>query len=102
MLFCGVGAALSLPVLFGLAVLPPEILLRILRLLDVPSLLRLSSVCSHVYNVSADSTLWRHLYRRDFPGRSGKQLDRLEEIDIQNSHSCVICCRSRLEPAQRH
>lgn len=76
MLSCGVGAALSLPVLFGLAVLPPELLLRIFRLLDVPSLLRVSSVCSHLHQVAADSTLWRHLYRRDFPGRSGRQEDR--------------------------
>lgn len=67
---------MSLPVLFGLAALPPELLLRVLRLLDVPSLLRLSSVCSHLRLVAADSTLWRHLYRRDFPGETGRQMDR--------------------------
>ncbi|KAF7651803.1 hypothetical protein LDENG_00105120 [Lucifuga dentata] len=58
--------AMSLPVAFGLAALPPELLLRILRLLDVRSVLRLASACRHFYSATADSTLWRHLYRRDF------------------------------------
>uniref|UniRef100_UPI0037E8E157 F-box only protein 7 isoform X2 n=1 Tax=Semicossyphus pulcher TaxID=241346 RepID=UPI0037E8E157 len=66
--------AMSLPVAFGLAALPPELLLRVLRLLDVSSVLRLSSVCRHFSIATTDSTLWRHLYRRDFtdsdPNRS--------------------------------
>lgn len=61
-------AAMSLPVAFGLAVLPPELLLRIIRLLDVGSVVRLSAVCRHFNVATADSTLWRHLYRRDFTG----------------------------------
>lgn len=59
---------MSLPVAFGLAVLPPELLLRIIRLLDVGSVVRLSAVCRHFNVATADSTLWRHLYRRDFTG----------------------------------
>ncbi|XP_050933720.1 LOW QUALITY PROTEIN: F-box only protein 7 [Lates calcarifer] len=66
--------AMALPVAFGLAALPPELLLRVLRLLDVRSVVRLSSVCRHFNVATADSTLWRHLYRRDFtdpdPSRS--------------------------------
>ncbi|XP_039997811.1 F-box only protein 7 isoform X2 [Xiphias gladius] len=66
--------AMALPVAFGLAALPPELLLRVLRLLDVRSVVRLSSVCRHFNIATADSTLWRHLYRRDFtdpdPSRS--------------------------------
>uniref|UniRef100_A0A3B4YQF5 F-box protein 7 n=1 Tax=Seriola lalandi dorsalis TaxID=1841481 RepID=A0A3B4YQF5_SERLL len=66
--------AMALPVAFGLAALPPELLLRVLRLLDVRSVVRLSSVCRHFNGATADSTLWRHLYRRDFtdpdPSRS--------------------------------
>ncbi|KAF3705358.1 F-box only protein 7 [Channa argus] len=58
--------AMALPVAFGLAALPPELLLRVLRLLDVRSVVRLSSVCRHFNMATADSTLWRHLYRRDF------------------------------------
>ncbi|KAI3366738.1 hypothetical protein L3Q82_009222 [Scortum barcoo] len=58
--------AMALPVAFGLAALPPELFLRVVRLLDVRSVVRLSAVCRR-FNVStADSTLWRHLYRRDF------------------------------------
>ncbi|XP_027128034.1 F-box only protein 7 isoform X1 [Larimichthys crocea] len=58
--------AMALPVAFGLAALPPELLLRVLRLLDVCSVLRLSAVCRRFNAATADSTLWRHLYRRDF------------------------------------
>ncbi|XP_044041977.1 F-box only protein 7 isoform X2 [Siniperca chuatsi] len=65
--------AMALPAAFGLAALPPELLLRVLRLLDVGSVVRLSSVCRHFNTATADSALWRHLYRRDFtdsdPGR---------------------------------
>ncbi|XP_069376029.1 F-box only protein 7 [Paralichthys olivaceus] len=59
--------AMALPVAFGLAALPPELLLRVLRLLDVRSVVRLSSVCKHLNVVTCDATLWRHLYRREFP-----------------------------------
>ncbi|XP_020511242.2 F-box only protein 7 [Labrus bergylta] len=65
-LIAAARAAMSLPVAFGLAALPPELTLRILRLLDVTSVVRLSSVCKHLNNATDDSTLWRHLYRRDF------------------------------------
>uniref|UniRef100_A0A3Q3F1Y9 F-box protein 7 n=1 Tax=Labrus bergylta TaxID=56723 RepID=A0A3Q3F1Y9_9LABR len=67
-LIAAARAAMSLPVAFGLAALPPELTLRILRLLDVTSVVRLSSVCKHLNNATDDSTLWRHLYRRDFTG----------------------------------
>ncbi|XP_055769145.1 F-box only protein 7-like isoform X2 [Salvelinus fontinalis] len=58
--------AMALPAVFGLPVLPPELLLRVLRLLDVSSLLALSSVNRHLHQTTADPALWRHLYRRDF------------------------------------
>ncbi|KAL7857764.1 hypothetical protein AOLI_G00178660 [Acnodon oligacanthus] len=58
--------ALGLPALFGLAVLPPELLLRILRLLDVHAVLSLSAVCTHLHSATQDPTLWRHLMHRDF------------------------------------
>ncbi|KAL6116544.1 fbxo7 [Pungitius sinensis] len=58
--------AVALPVLFGLAALPPELVLRVLRLLDVRSVVRLSAVCRSFAVSTADSSLWRHLYRRDF------------------------------------
>ncbi|XP_067110527.1 F-box only protein 7 [Osmerus mordax] len=58
--------AMALPPVFGLSILPPELLLRMLRLLDVGSLLALSSVSRHLNTATADSTLWRHFYRRDF------------------------------------
>ncbi|XP_045569928.1 F-box only protein 7 isoform X3 [Salmo salar] len=58
--------AMALPAVFGLPVLPPELLLRVLRLLDVSSLLALSSVNRHLHQTTTDPALWRHLYRRDF------------------------------------
>ncbi|TSK13526.1 F-box only protein 7 [Bagarius yarrelli] len=58
--------ALDLPALFGLATLPPELLLRIMRLLDVSSLLSLSTVCRHLHSVTQDVSLWKHLLHRDF------------------------------------
>jgi len=66
----GVFAAMDLPVAFGLPALPPELLLRVLRLLDVHSLVKLSAVSRHFNAAAADSTLWRHLYRRDFKGET--------------------------------
>lgn len=58
--------ALGLPALFGLAVLPPELLLRVLRLLDVVSLVSLSAVCRDLNIATHDPSLWRHLLHRDF------------------------------------
>lgn len=61
--------AMALPPAFGLCVLPPELLLRVLRLLDAPSLVALSATNRRLHGVAADFTLWRHLYVRDFRGR---------------------------------
>uniref|UniRef100_A0A096M422 F-box protein 7 n=1 Tax=Poecilia formosa TaxID=48698 RepID=A0A096M422_POEFO len=58
--------AMALPVAFGLQALPPELLLRVLRLLDAQSLVRLSATSWHFNAASSDSTLWKHLYLRDF------------------------------------
>ncbi|KAM4523649.1 F-box only protein 7 [Fundulus diaphanus] len=58
--------AMALPVVFGLQALPPELLLRVLRLLDVRSVVRLSAVSWHFNAATSDSTLWKHLYLRDF------------------------------------
>lgn len=63
-----VCAALGLPALFGLAVLPPELLLRVLRLLDVVSLVSLSAACRDLNVATHDPSLWRHLLHRDFRG----------------------------------
>ncbi|XP_056132952.1 F-box only protein 7 [Lampris incognitus] len=58
--------AMALPAAFGLCALPPELLLRVLRLLDVRSLVTLSSVNKQFYSATEDSSLWRHMYHRDF------------------------------------
>lgn len=58
--------AMNLPVAFGLPALPPELLLRVLRLLDVRSVTRLSAVSKHFNNATSDSTLWKHLFLRDY------------------------------------
>lgn len=59
---------LNLPDVFGLVVLPLELKLRILRLLDVRSVLALSAVCHDLLIASNDPLLWRCLYLRDFRG----------------------------------
>ncbi|XP_067855747.1 F-box only protein 7 [Heptranchias perlo] len=58
--------ALNLPDVFGLVVLPLELKLRIFRLLDVISILSLSSVCRDLHTATNDQLLWRFLYLRDF------------------------------------
>uniref|UniRef100_A0A8C5QKJ0 F-box protein 7 n=1 Tax=Leptobrachium leishanense TaxID=445787 RepID=A0A8C5QKJ0_9ANUR len=57
---------LNLPDMFGLVVLPLELKLRILRLLDVQSLLSLSASCRDLCVASGDPSIWRFLYMRDF------------------------------------
>ncbi|KAM3588039.1 uncharacterized protein V6R79_019646 [Siganus canaliculatus] len=67
--------AMSLPVAFGLAVLPQELFVRVARLLDVRSVVRLSAVCRHLNAAASDSTLWSHLYQRDFKESRDKPSD---------------------------
>lgn len=68
--------AMDLPVAFGLGALPPELLLRVCRLLDIRSIVRLSSVNRHFHVSTADSTLWRHLFCRDFKGPDSSKRSR--------------------------
>uniref|UniRef100_H2N0K5 F-box protein 7 n=1 Tax=Oryzias latipes TaxID=8090 RepID=H2N0K5_ORYLA len=83
--------AMALPWAFGLQALPPELLLRVLRLLDVRSLLRLSAVCRLLNAAAADSSLWRHLYRRDFPGSGG---NRSNDSDWKELYKTMFVFRS--------
>uniref|UniRef100_A0A3Q0RTN7 F-box protein 7 n=1 Tax=Amphilophus citrinellus TaxID=61819 RepID=A0A3Q0RTN7_AMPCI len=76
--------AMALPVAFGLPALPPELLLRVLRLLDVRSVVRLSAVSRHFNAATADSSLWRHLYRRDFSG--GKRVYKNHYKNRKSAH----------------
>lgn len=93
---------MALPVAFGLAALPPELLLRVLRLLDVTSVVRLSAVCRHFRVATADSSLWRHLYRRDFAGEvlNGRQVSRSCVTVL--TESFVLWFRFRFQQSQRH
>lgn len=68
--------AMALPVAFGLSALPPELLLRVLRLLDIHSLTRLSVVNKHFHNTTSDSTLWKHLFLRDFKDSDARNRSR--------------------------
>lgn len=74
--------AMALPVAFGLAALPPELFLRVVRLLDVRSVVRLSSVCRRFSVSTADSSLWRRLYRRDFSGETARGSPDLRRSDL--------------------
>ncbi|XP_040928419.1 F-box only protein 7 isoform X2 [Betta splendens] len=89
--------AMALPVAFGLAALPPELLLRVLRLLDVRSVVRLSSVCRRFNVATADSTLWRHLFRRDFSDSS-----RSRDTDWMELYKRFYKVRSERQHDARH
>lgn len=83
---CLCVSALGLPALFGLAVLPPELLLRVLRLLDVTSLVSLSAVCRDLNAATQDPSLWRHLLHRDFRGN-----DTNTHTSTLHKHSSSTC-----------
>ncbi|XP_034053856.1 F-box only protein 7 isoform X2 [Gymnodraco acuticeps] len=72
-LIAAARAAMSLPVVFGLAALPPELLLRVLRLLNVQSVLSVSSTCKHLNICCQDASLWRHLVHRDHTVRDASR-----------------------------
>ncbi|TWW64395.1 F-box only protein 7 isoform X2 [Takifugu flavidus] len=93
--------AMALPVAFGLTALPPELLLRVFRLLDARSVVMLSAVCRHFGAITRDTALWRHLYCRDFrdshAGRSRdtdwKELYRRSyksRSAVRRSHECFL------------
>ncbi|KAG7324238.1 hypothetical protein KOW79_012254 [Hemibagrus wyckioides] len=86
--------ALGLPALFGLAVLPPELLLRIMRLLDVPSIAKLSKVCRRLHSVTQDALLWKHFVYRDFGGisTSHRHCYRVELQKECTSHVIAFFC----------
>ncbi|KAM4039931.1 F-box only protein 7 isoform 1-T4 [Anomaloglossus baeobatrachus] len=67
--------ALGLPDVFGLMVLPPELKLRIFRLLEVRSLLSLGETCKTLHEDIEDPSLWRFLYYRDFKDVSERPPD---------------------------
>ncbi|KAM4569778.1 F-box only protein 7 isoform 2-T3 [Odontesthes bonariensis] len=91
--------AMNLPVAFGLPALPPELLLRVLRLLDVQSLARLSAGSRHFHAAAADSTLWRHLYRRDF---ADQDRSRSRDTDWKELYRKTHQSRSESRRAIRH
>ncbi|XP_064816873.1 F-box only protein 7-like [Oncorhynchus masou masou] len=72
---------MALPAVFGLPVLPPELLLRVLRLLDVSSLLALSSVNRHLHQTTTDPALWRHLYPQRLPRRPGPEQSQRHSVE---------------------
>lgn len=89
---------LSLPVAFGLQVLPPELLLRILRLLDVRSVVRLSAASRQFNAATADPSLWRHLYQRDFRVSDG---NRSRDSDWKELYKTAYKRRSELRHSFR-
>jgi hypothetical protein len=51
-----------------------ELKIHIFKYLDVRSLVRVSSVCRHLYDVAHQPLLWRRLYIKDFSTRSDMSL----------------------------
>ncbi|XP_018415606.1 PREDICTED: F-box only protein 7 [Nanorana parkeri] len=89
--------ALELPDVFGLLVLPLELKLRIFRLLDVRSLLSLSTSCKDLHVDTRDPTLWKLLCRRDFRDRTS----RMPQTDWKDLYKAMYKARlRRLTPHQ--
>ncbi|XP_073506329.1 F-box only protein 7 isoform X2 [Phyllobates terribilis] len=88
--------ALGLPDVFGLVVLPPELKLRIFRLLDVRSILSLGVTCKNLHADVEDPSLWRFLYRRDFKDGSERDphhTDWKELYKRKQTQLRVLCLR---------
>ncbi|XP_073423592.1 F-box only protein 7 [Dendrobates tinctorius] len=88
--------ALGLPDVFGLVVLPPELKLRIFRLLDVRSILSLSATCKNLHADVEDPSLWRFLYRRDFKDGSERDPHHTDWKELYKSKQMqlrVLCLR---------
>ncbi|XP_053199973.1 F-box only protein 7 isoform X2 [Scomber japonicus] len=94
--------AMALPVAFGLAALPPELLLRVLRLLDVRSVVRLSAVCRHFHASTVDSSLWRHLCRRDFSSQTNSDASRSRDTDWKELYKRFYKTRCDIRHVARH
>ncbi|XP_028981118.1 F-box only protein 7 [Esox lucius] len=92
--------AMALPPVFGLPVLPPELLLRVLRLLNVSSLLALSSVNRQLNQATADPALWRHLYHRDF--RDSRDLSTSRETNWRELYKKKYKWRKEAAHCPRH
>ncbi|KAM9705231.1 F-box only protein 7, partial [Menidia menidia] len=91
--------AMQLPVAFGLAALPPELLLRVLRLLDARSLLRLSTASQKLQAAAAEPSLWRRLYRHDF---TDTDPSRPRDTDWKELYKNAHRSRSDFRRALRH
>ncbi|KAM7367423.1 hypothetical protein PAMP_015326 [Pampus punctatissimus] len=94
--------AMALPVAFGLAALPPELLLRVLRLLDIRSVVTLSAVCRHFHVSTADTSLWRHLCRRDFTCKNNSDFSRPRDTDWKELYKRFYKTRSNLRHLTHH
>ncbi|XP_068134012.1 F-box only protein 7 [Hyperolius riggenbachi] len=89
--------ALELPDVFGLLVLPLELKLRIFRLLDVRSILSLSSACKDLHTDLDDPSLWRFLYRRDFKEQPPSGSETIWK-EIYKMRYIRQCSRMRFSP----
>ncbi|XP_047675351.1 F-box only protein 7-like [Tachysurus fulvidraco] len=98
--------ALGLPALFGLTVLPPELLLSIMLLLDVPSLLKLSEVCRYLHSVTQDASLWKHFLYRDFRAdtehRDWKKLYKKKYQQKKAQQKCIMRRYAQISPVHLH
>ncbi|XP_075711928.1 F-box only protein 7 isoform X2 [Rhinoderma darwinii] len=91
--------ALDLPDVFGLVVLPPELKLRIFRLLDTRSILSLGGTCKDLQADTEDPSLWRFLYVRDFRDHGIRDPHTVwKELYKQKHQQMCSVLRRRYEP----
>jgi len=69
----------------GLEGMPPEITLKMLKKLDLKSLLRMSAVCKQFNAISKEKSIWKHIFIRDFGSRSFKIKEFQNQLNNENN-----------------
>jgi len=68
----------------GLEGMPPEISLKMLKKLDIKTLVRMSAVCKQFNAISKEKSIWKHIFIRDFGSRSFKIKEFQNQLNNEN------------------
>jgi len=68
----------------GLEGMPPEISLKMLKIMDLKTLVRMSAVCKQFNAISKEKCIWKHIFIRDFGSRSYKIKEFQNRLNNEN------------------
>merc|ERR1712083_1078355 len=68
----------------GLEGMPPEISLKILKKMDLKTLVRISAVCKQFNAMSKEKSIWKQIFIRDFGSRSIKIKEFQNQLNNDN------------------